>query len=110
MNPSEVTDVETARALTKAYIRESAKTLFQQEISPNETMKIEFKKLWYSSFYILVLHNWPARKFYEKHGWIYIDKKVEKLWDIDVSEVSYGWKDIYTPQANFCTKKLYDSL
>jgi hypothetical protein len=35
MNTTEVTDIETARALTKAYIRESAKTLFQPEVSHN---------------------------------------------------------------------------
>lgn len=59
-----------------------------------EAMKIEFKGIWYNSFYLWVLHNWPARKFYEKIWGIYIDEKKEKIGDIEVVEVSYGWKNI----------------
>jgi GNAT superfamily N-acetyltransferase len=57
-----------------------------------ENIKMEFKKLGFSSFYVWVLENGPARDFYEKKWGEYIDKKTEKLWNIEVVEVSYGWK------------------
>lgn len=61
--------------------------LFQEMIQ-------EFKILWYNSFYVWVLENWPGRRFYQKQGGMYIDKKIEKIRDIEISEVSYGWKNL----------------
>lgn len=59
-----------------------------------DAMGKEFKQLWFKSFYLWVLHNWPAREFYENKWWKYIDEKIEKIGDIEIVEVSYGWKNI----------------
>jgi GNAT superfamily N-acetyltransferase len=58
------------------------------------TMIQQFLELHYHSFYIWVLEHWPAIGFYEYMWGIYLDKKVEKIWDIEVTEVSYWWRDI----------------
>lgn len=63
------------------------KMLFQRMIE-------EFRWKWYSSFYLWVHARGPARRFYEYMWGEYIDEKIEKKWEIEFSEVSYGWKNI----------------
>ncbi len=59
-----------------------------------KSMIEEFRKRTYGSFYLWVLSTGPARGFYEYMWGQYIDEKVEKKWEIELSEISYGWNNI----------------
>ena len=51
----------------------------------------------FSSMNVWVLaENWPARRFYEALGGIYLSEKEVTIGGVSLMEVSYGWRDLGT--------------
>ena len=51
--------------------------------------------LGFESMFVGVLaENWPARKFYEAQGGIYLVEQAITIGGASLKEVSYGWKDV----------------
>ncbi len=51
--------------------------------------------LGFESMLVWVLaENWPARKFYEAQGGIYLGEQAITIGGASLKEVSYGWKDV----------------
>lgn len=44
--------------------------------------------------YVWVLHDNPARYFYERVGGKFVASRRERLWGADVAQVAYGWTDL----------------
>ncbi len=44
--------------------------------------------------YVWVLHDNPARYFYERMGGRFIATRRERLWGSDVAQAAYGWPDL----------------
>jgi GNAT superfamily N-acetyltransferase len=44
--------------------------------------------------YVWVLHDNPARYFYERVGGKFVASRRERLWGADVAQVAYGWADL----------------
>lgn len=44
--------------------------------------------------YVWVLHDNPARYFYERMGGRFVASRRERLWGADVAQVAYGWDDL----------------
>jgi GNAT superfamily N-acetyltransferase len=44
--------------------------------------------------YVWVLHDNPARYFYERMGGKFIATRRERLWGVDVAQAAYGWPDL----------------
>jgi GNAT superfamily N-acetyltransferase len=44
--------------------------------------------------YVWVLHDNPARYFYERMGGRFVASRRERLWGADVAQVAYGWADL----------------
>jgi GNAT superfamily N-acetyltransferase len=44
--------------------------------------------------YVWVLHDNPARYFYERMGGKFVAARRERLWGADVAQVAYGWPDL----------------
>ena len=44
--------------------------------------------------YVWVLHDNPARYFYERMGGRFIATRRERLWGADVAQAAYGWPDL----------------
>ena len=47
-----------------------------------------------SQAFVWVLHDNPARYFYERMGGRYVADRDEELWGVPVEQVAYGWTDI----------------
>jgi ribosomal protein S18 acetylase RimI-like enzyme len=44
--------------------------------------------------YVWVLHDNPARYFYERAGGKLVASRRERMWGVDVAQVAYGWPDL----------------
>jgi GNAT superfamily N-acetyltransferase len=47
-----------------------------------------------SQAFVWVLHDNPARYFYERLGGSYVADREEELWGVRVRQVAYGWPDL----------------
>jgi GNAT superfamily N-acetyltransferase len=48
----------------------------------------------FNQAYVWVLHDNPARYFYERVGGTFVAARRERLWGVDVAQVAYGWGDL----------------
>jgi uncharacterized protein CbrC (UPF0167 family) len=44
--------------------------------------------------FVWVLHDNPARYFYERLGGSYVADREEDLWGVRVRQAAYGWPDL----------------